>query len=140
GGATRYSSALQFNLPTIAPHSVVNRFDLVVKDGSISFSVESPAFREAILAVLSQYPNQQPEVIQTFVDDVSSQKTALADFTPTGIEACMITADWKAGESQDPATKPASDCIVGGLGKHDANTSTWTFDISGIAQAWADGA
>lgn len=139
GGATRYTSTLQFQLPTIAPKSQVNRFDVVIPDGTIAFSIQSPAFRQAILTGLSQYPEQQPEVIQKFVDDVTQQNTALATFEPTGIEACMITSAWEAGESQDPATIPKKDCIVGGLGKHDAGAGTWTFDLSGVLQAWLDG-
>ena len=139
GGATRYTSAVQFTPPTLAPHAQVNKFALVVPDGTLAFSIESPAFREGILTALSQYPVQQPEVIQTFVDDVTSQKTPLAAFDPTGIQACMVTSAWAAGESQDPATIPTSDCVVGGTGVHDAAAKTWTFDITGIAQAWADG-
>jgi hypothetical protein len=139
GGANRYSSFLQFDLPKATPKSVVNRFDLVLPEGTIAFSIQSPAFRQAILTVLSQYPEQQPEVISKFIDDVTMQKTALATFEPTGIEACLVTAAWPGGDSQDPTTKPATDCIVGALGKHDAAAKTWTFDLSGIAQAWLDG-
>ena len=139
GGQTRYTSAVQFQLPNIAAKSVVNKFDLVIKDGALAFSIQSPAFRQAILSVLSQYPEQQPEVIDTFVADVTEQNTALGDFTPTGIEACMVTKQWEAGENQDPANRPTTDCIVGGVGKHDDTAGTWTFDISGIVQSWLDG-
>jgi hypothetical protein len=139
GGAWRYASAAQFDLPSIPAKSVVNRFDLVVSEGTIAFSIQSPAFRQAVLTVLSQYPEQQPEIISKFIDDVTMQKTALATFEPTGLEACMLTAPFQAGDSQDPATKPPTDCIVGGLGKHDAAAKTWTFDISGIVQSWLDG-
>ncbi|MBA3655077.1 MAG: hypothetical protein H0W70_12900 [Actinobacteria bacterium] len=139
GGATRYTSLLQFVLPSIPAKSVVNKFELVIKDGSLAFSITSPAFRQAILAVLSQYPEQQPEVVDRFVADVTAQHTALGDFTPTGIEACMVTGAWEGGANQDPAKKPPTDCIVGGLGKHDDGAKAWTFDISGMVQAWVDG-
>jgi hypothetical protein len=140
GGATRYVSALKFELPPIPDNALVEQFDLVLNEGNLTFSIESPAFRGAVLAGLSQYPEQHPEVLQAYLEGVASGNPALAAFEPTGIEACLIRSAWVAGPSQDAANKPQADCLFGGTGVRDTAAGTWTFDISPIVQAWVDGA
>jgi hypothetical protein len=140
GGATRYVSAIRFDLPTMPKSAQVDKFDLVIPESDLTFSIESPAFRGAVLAALSQYPEQHPEALQSYLQGVAGGNPAVAAFQPTGIEACLIRTPWAAGASQDGTKRPATDCILGGTGKRDTTAKTWTFDISPIVQAWADGA
>jgi hypothetical protein len=139
GGQTRYTSALRFDLPTVPENALVEKFDLVLDEGDLTFAIESPAFRGAILAGLSQYPEQHPEALQAYLEGVAGGNPAVADFEPTGIEACIIRSAWTAGASQDSTTRPAADCLLGGTGQRDTAAGTWTFDISSIVQAWVDG-
>jgi hypothetical protein len=139
GGQTRYVSALRFELPSIPKDALVEKFDLVLDEGSLTFSIESPAFRGAVLTALSQYPEQHPEAIQSYLQGLAAGNPALAGFEPTGVEACILRQPFTAGASQDGTKRPAADCLTGGTGKHDATAKTWTFDISPIVQAWVDG-
>jgi hypothetical protein len=139
GGQARYFSALRFDLPSIPQNALVEKFDLVLDEGDLTFSIQSPAFRGAVLAGLSQYPEQHPEALSAYLAGVAGGNPALADFTPTGIEACIIRSPWAAGASQDAAKRPQADCLLGGTGERDTAAGTWTFDISPIVQAWVDG-
>ncbi len=140
GGQTRYVSALRFELPPIPQNALVEKFDLVLDEGNLTFAIESPAFRAAVLAGLSQYPEQHPEALQAFLEGVAGGNPALAAFEPTGIEACLVRSPFTAGASQDPQQRPQADCQVGATGKRDTAAGTWTFDIAGIVQEWVDGA
>jgi hypothetical protein len=140
GGAARYVSALRFDLPSIPKGALVEKFDLVLDEGSFTFSIESPAFRAAVLAGLAQYPEPKPDVLQAYLAGVAGGNPALAAFEPTGIEACLVRSPFTAGPSQDPKARPQADCLVGATGERDAAAGTWTFDIAGIVQEWVDGA
>ena len=140
GGAIRYVSALRFDLPSIPANALVEKFDLVLDESSLTFSIESPAFRAAVLAGLSQYPNQNPAALQAFLAGVAGGNPALAAFEPTGIEACLVRSPFTAGASQDPQQRPQADCLIGATGKRDTAAGTWTFDIAAIVQEWVDGA
>jgi hypothetical protein len=140
GGGTRYVSALQFDLPAVPKDALIEKFDLVLNADDVTFSIESPAFRGAVLAALSQYPEQRPEVLQAYFEGLVGGNPALTNFEPTGIEACLIRTTFVAGPSQDSANRPQADCLVGATGTRDAAAGTWTFDIAPIVQAWVDGA
>lgn len=139
GGKPRYSSYVKFKLPAIPAGSLVDRFDLVLTETQVSYALESPAFRQAILSGLVAYQTSSPEAFTDFVASVAQDTDSLAQFAATGIELCAVTAAWPAGGSQDAATQPARDCIFGANGVHDAAAGTWTFDLSLLAQAWLDG-
>jgi hypothetical protein len=140
GGATRYVSLLRFDIPDIPDDQQFDQFDIVLDEADLTFSIESPAFRGAVLAALSQYPNQNPEVLQNYFEGVVAGDPALANFAPTGIEACLVRGTWVAGPSQNPANRPPVDCVVGAIGERDEAAGTWTFDIASIANEWASGA
>ena len=140
GGATRYVSALRVDLPAIPQNAQVDKVDLVLNESSFTYSSQSPAFRAAVLAGLSQYPNQNPEALQAFLAGVAGGNPALADFEPTGIEACLVRSPFAAGASQDPAQRPQADCLLGATGTRNTDAGTWTFDIAPIVQAWVNGA
>lgn len=139
GGKPRYTSYVKFKLPAIPSGSLVDRFDLVLTETQVSYALESPAFRQAILAGLVSYQTSSPAAFVDFVGSVAEDTDSLAQFAATGIELCAVTAAWPAGTSQDAATQPTRDCIFGANGVHDATAGTWTFDLSLLAQAWLDG-
>ena len=139
GGKPRYTSYLKFGLPEIPSGSIVDKFDLVLSETQVSYALESPAFRQAILAGLVTYQTQTPAAFTNFIGSVADQTTPLATNAPTGIELCAVSAAWPAGPSQDSTTQPAKDCIFGANGVRDAAARTWTFDLSLLAQAWLDG-
>jgi hypothetical protein len=139
GGKPRYTSYLKVTLPAIPSGSLVDRFDLVLTQTDVSYALESPAFRAAILAGLEAYETKDPATFTEFVGSVANQTNPLAETAPTGLELCAVTAAWRAGGSQDAATQPAKDCIFGANGVYDAAAKTWTFDLSLLAQAWLDG-
>ena len=139
GGKIRYVSELKFDVPKIDAGQKVDRFDLVLEQAPLSFSMESPAFRAAVLAALSTYEKQSPDPVQSFLMSLADQSTPLLTANVTGIEACLVTKPWQDGTSQDIATAPKTDCLYGTTGKYDAAANTWTFDLSSVAQAWLDG-
>lgn len=139
GGKPRHTSYLKFALPNIPEGSLVDRFDLILSQAAVSYALESPAFRQAILAGLVTYQTRSPDEFTKFVGDVATMTTPLADTSPTGIELCAVTAAWPAGESLDASTQPARDCVFGANGVYDAEDETYTFDLSLLVQAWLDG-
>ena len=138
GGKPRYTSYVKFTLPAIPAGSIIDKFDLVLSETDVSYALESPAFRQAILSGLVAYQTQSPEAFTNYVGSVAEMTTPLAANAPTGIELCAVSAAWPAGESQDATTQPAKDCIFGANGVRDA-AGVWTFDLSLLAQAWLDG-
>ena len=138
-GKPRYTSYLKFALPSIPSGSLISRFDLILSESEVSYAFESPAFQQAILAGLVTYQTRTPDEFVKFVGDVATMTTPLADFAPTGIELCAVTAAWAPVTSGDPATQPARDCILGANGIRSEDDGTWTFDLSLLAQAWVDG-
>ena len=139
GGKPRYTSYLKFALPAIPAGSLIDRFDLVLTQSDVSYALESPAFRQAVLAGLVTYQTRSPAAFTQFVGQVANQTTPLATARPTGIELCAVTQPWKGEASQNAATQPAKDCIFGANGVYNAAADTWTFDLSLLAQAWLDG-
>jgi len=139
GGKARYTSYLKFALPDIPSGSLIDRFDLILSQTAVSYALESPAFRQAVLAGLVTYQTRSPAEFTKFVGDVAGTTTPLVDNTPTGIELCAVTGAWTAGPSQDATTQPARDCVFGANGVYDADDETYTFDISLLVQAWLDG-
>lgn len=139
GGKPRYTSYVKFPLPSIPAGSLIDKFELVLTETQVSYALESPAFRGALLAGLEAYETRGPEPFVQYVGSVASQTNPLATTKITGIELCAVTAPWPAGGSQDAATQPARDCIFGANGVRDAAAKTWTFDLTLLAQAWLDG-
>jgi hypothetical protein len=139
GGKPRHTSYMKFALPTIPTGSLIGRFDLVLSQTAVSYALESPAFRQAVLAGLVTYQTRSPGEFTKFIGDVASQTTPLARNAPTGIELCAVTTPWTAVKSGDATKQPKRDCIFGANGIYDATAKTWTFDLSLLAQAWLDG-
>ena len=139
GGVPRYTSTLRFDLPDIPAGSLVSRFDLVLSEGDLSYALESPAFRAAVLAAVVQVEERDPAKLTEALAEAARSTDPLRTNKPTGVEACLLTATWAPGPSQAADVQPARDCIFGATGVRDLDTRTWTFDLSSIVQAWVDG-
>jgi hypothetical protein len=139
GGKPRYTSYVKLALPAIPTGSLIDRFDLVLSQSDVSYALESPAFRAAVLAGLEAYETKSPDAFTEFLGSVADNTNPLAESAPTGLELCAVTATWAAGGSQDAAKQPTRDCIFGANGVFDPAAKTWTFDLSLLAQAWLDG-
>jgi hypothetical protein len=139
GGKARYTSYMKFPLPSIPAGSLIDKFELVLTETQVSYALESPAFRAALLAGLEAYETKDPATFVEYVGSVADQTNPLATTKLTGIELCAVTAPWAAGGSQDAAKQPPRDCIFGANGVRDAAAKTWTFDLTLLAQAWLDG-
>jgi hypothetical protein len=140
GGKPRYLSFVKFDMPKIAADQKIDRFDLVLGQDQLTFAMESPAFRAAVLTALATYEAKTPDPITAFLTSLADQSTPIVTPKPTGIEACLVAKPWQDGASQDAAKAPKTDCLYGTTGRFDAAANTWTFDLSSVAQAWLDGA
>ncbi len=56
------------------------------------------------------------------------------------VQACMITASWKGGQAGAWSEQPGYDGSTCADGQYDKQASTWTFDLTSIAQQWGSGA
>jgi hypothetical protein len=138
-GVPRHVSYLHFPVPELPEGEEFSRFQLVLHQTQPTFAIESPAFRAAVLAAISQAAAPDPTQFTTLLENIAAGDPALAEFEPTGIEACAVAGSWTAGESQDAAAQPEVDCILGATGAYDPAAATWTFDLTFLAQAWAKG-
>ena len=139
GGVPRHTSYLHFAVPAVPTGEEFSRFELVLHQTQPTFAIESPAFRAAVLAAISQAQATDPQLFVTLLQNIAAGDPALAEFEPTGIEACAVSAAWQEGASQDANTQPDRDCILGATGAFDEAAGTWTFDLTFLAQAWARG-
>lgn len=142
-GQERYVSLLQFPLPDLPEGERLGSFELVLHQDGLNFAIESPAFREIVLGVISQLEDADPAIFADILADVLAGDLPLIATNVTGIEACPLLEGWNAGDAQDAAMDgtrlPDSDCIRGTTGVFDPATSTWTFDLTFAAQAWTTG-
>jgi hypothetical protein len=139
GGVPRTNSYVRFALPSVPEGEEFSRFQLTFTQTQPTFAIESPAFRAAVLAAISQAQAPDPSVFADLLANIAAGDPALAEFEPTGIEVCAVTGTWDAGATQDAATQPERNCILGATGAFDPAAGTWTFDLTFVAQAWAKG-
>ncbi|WP_436795325.1 hypothetical protein [Actinospongicola halichondriae] len=143
GGQERYSSLIRFELPELPEGQEFAKIELLMRPDGLSYAVESPVFRELVLAAISQISEQDPSQFADVFSDVASGETAVFAESITGIEACPATEAWDDGNAQnagvDGERVPDVDCLVGTTGEFDTSNSTWVFDITFAAQAWTTG-
>ncbi len=143
GGQERYTSLLRFELPTLAEGERLTSFELRMRPSGVGYAAESPAFRAAVLAAISQISDQDPAAFVDVLADVVAGDTALVAETVTGIEACPAIETWDGGDAQNAGLEgtrvPDVDCLIGTAGAYDAATDTWVFDLTFAAQAWTTG-
>ncbi len=151
-GAQRYSSAVKVELPTIPDTHEFDDLRLVFPQGQPTYSVDSPAFRRAVMAVVQTAGSQDPEVFQEQLGKLLEEEEPLTQ-PILGIEACPllvpIPEDAAAPQSvpiaeiseknADGELEPAVNCLYGANGSFDEDAETWTFDLTSAAKAWSDG-
>ena len=142
-GQQNYRSAIQFELPELPDGEQVDEFFVVLTQGDPTYSNESPAFRQAVLAALTCASENQespfgrctPEEFEKIPD------SELRGDEPLSVEACPITSDWEPGGSQDEDDLPEVDCLYTAPGVPVAyeGETVWVFDMFFAARAWYDG-
>ncbi|MFA5890363.1 MAG: hypothetical protein WDA27_05370 [Actinomycetota bacterium] len=139
GGKLRYATVMKIDTEPLPENFAIDRFDLVLHEDGAAYAMESPAFRSLVRTLIGQYVDEPSyEPFQAFFESIVAQKTALASVEPTGVEACAVTGSWTEGDNQDAAGLPERECAFGSNGVKAADGS-WTFDLSVMARAWADG-
>lgn len=142
-GQERYASLLRFNLPILPAGQEFAKIELLMRPDGVGYAAESPAFRQMVLAAISQVSDQDPQQFADVLADVAAGETAAVAESITGIEACPATEGWDGGDAQDAGTDgeriPDVDCLIGTTGEFDASSDTWVFDITFAVQAWTTG-
>lgn len=143
-GQERYVSLLRFALPELPPDERFASLELRMRAEGLNYAIESPAFREAVLAAISQISEADPARFADLVADVAAGDVDVISESVTGIEACPATEEWDGGDAQNAGLRgtrlPDVDCLIGTTGDFDAATGTWVFDLTFAAQAWTGGA
>ena len=142
-GQTRWVSLLQLAIPALPEGEQFTSFKLVMHQDGLNYALESPAFREAVLAALGQVENQDPAKLAEAVQKIADGSAPLFTQIVTGIEACPTIQPWDAGDAQnaglDGTRLPDANCLLGTTGVYDAVARTWTFDLTFAVQAWTTG-
>lgn len=141
-GESNYRSAIEFDLPSLPEGEQVASFTLVMTQGDPTYSNESPAFRQAVLAALTcAQENNEPQGRCTQEEFEKIDPEQLRDDSHLLVEACPIVGEWSEGRSQDEDTLPEVDCLYTAAGTPvDVDGDTyWLFDLGLTAQAWYDG-
>lgn len=140
-GQERYATALQLGLPALPEGQEFGTLELLMYPDGLSFAVESPAFRAAVLAVIAQVGDQDPAVLAEALAEALQDEIVAENIT--GIEACPTTDDWNGGPAQnagpDGERAPRADCFIGTTGRFDPDIGAWVFDLTFAAQAWTTG-
>lgn len=106
-GNQRYSSAIDIGPPEVGDGKTVDEYTVTMQMSALSFSIESPAFRELTTAAVSQAGTGSPEDLQAFVESVAAQETPLFTQEFPGLEACVIAEPWDAGDNQPAEAEPS---------------------------------
>ncbi|HEX2027431.1 MAG TPA: hypothetical protein VHF25_05470 [Nitriliruptorales bacterium] len=141
GGQPRYASYLHFELPAIPEGHDLVAFELVLQQAGVNYRTDSPTFREAVEAVVLAAGTRDQEIVERELREaLESERLRAGEEAPYGVEACMALGEWQEGDDQEWSAQPETDCIVlASTGTRDAETGTWTFDLTWIVQAWLDG-
>lgn len=151
-GQANYRSAVDLELPAIPNGEEVDSFTMVLTQAQPTYSVESPLFRQAVLAALtcvSENPEsplgrctqEEFEKLANSCPDAEDGVPCLVYDKPLTVEACPIIGEWEAALSQDEDNLPEVDCLYSAVGTPvEVDGSTfWVFDLTFAAQAWYAG-
>jgi hypothetical protein len=151
-GAPNYAAAFRFDLPEIPSDERFEDFTLHIPQGSMSFDMESPAFRRVVTGVILMAGSQDPSVFAENLQKALQDEDVFSS-PDLGIEACPLTVDVPE-DAAPPRAAPVTEvyaedadgkmdvgvnCLFGANGVFDAEAGTWSFDLTGAARAWADG-
>lgn len=140
-GQPYHRSALEIPLPDLPEGDTVDSFTMVLTQGQPTYSNESPAFRQAVLAALTCASENDESPFGRCTQE-EFEKVPAAELTndsPVLVEACPITGEWDGEENQDEDEIPEADCLFTAAGIPVDGTNAWVFDLTFAAQAWYDG-
>ena len=151
-GQPNYRSAVDIELPSIPAGDQVDSFTMVLTEEQPTYSNESPAFRQAVLAALTcaseneaspigRCTQEEFEKIANTCPDTEDGVPCLVYDKHLTVEACPIISDWEGTESQDEDTLPEVDCLYSAVGTPVTTDdgTFWVFDLTFAAQAWYAG-
>lgn len=133
-GEQRYSSAVDIGPPPVGEGKSVDSYLISFQLSSASFAVESPAFREAVTAAISQAGTGGPEAFQAFLSNVAGGGTPLLTPSFPGIEACVAEEAWPAGDNQPVENEPSVDPLFCSPAALPDENGVVTFDMTFPAQ------
>lgn len=146
GGVVRYAAAFTFELPETPEGEEIDRFELILEERQPTYAMDSPAFRQTVLAALVGVDygrDDQEAAVENFIeqmqrisDDPDSYPPL--DDAPLELEACALLDGIEEGDNQHWDERPEVDCFVGATGVRDED-GTWRFDLSFAAQDWDAG-
>lgn len=134
GGHPDYRSALQFALPNVPEGQQVDSFKVYLTESDPSYSRSSPAFRQAVLAVLACFRGCDQEQFEKISD------AGAVEDDPLDVEVCPISGEWEEGEAQKDDKLPEVDCLYGATGTRidTGDTVLWEFDLTFTMQGLAE--
>jgi hypothetical protein len=138
GGVERYVSALHFELPPTPDGMEIARMTLLLTEAQPTYAVNSPAFRQIVLATMASVQAGQPLVEEFLKVMTESDEYPPVDRSVLEVEACPATEPFEEGDNQDWETRPAVDCILGATGAR-GDDGVWSFDLTFAAKAWDEG-
>jgi uncharacterized membrane protein YgcG len=132
GGVRHYESALQFELPNLPADEEIDSFTLVLTETQPTFHTSSPAFRQAILALLTCARECDQEQFNKILEEQPVESAVI------GVEACPLTEPFEEGASQTPPDEQPVDCVFGANAER-LDDGRWLVDLTFTVQAWLDG-
>lgn len=147
GGATRYESALQFDVPALPDGQEFQSFAVQMTQKDPTYHSSSPTLRNAIDAAFVAYRTEDlAQVIAKLEQAITNEPASAAVLA---VQACPLKVPFEPVESPAVASDddiptdeygaPQIACHLGGFGQFDPGTGVWTFDVTRAANAWASG-
>lgn len=152
GGNPNYAAAVQFGLPEVPSGERFEDFTLQIPLGSMTFDMDSPAFRRIVFGVIATAGSSNPAVFAENLQRALTEEE-LTSSPELGIEACPLTVDIPE-DAAPPRAAPVSEvsepgpdgdpevgvnCLFGTNGVFDEEAREWSFNLTSAARAWADG-
>lgn len=132
-GNQRYASAIDIGPPDVTDGKVVQEYLLSFQMSSLSFSLESPAFREFIEVTLTQSSSGSPQDYGTLLQAIATQEQPAFTTDFPGLEACLIIEPWEAGEDQPREAQPEIDFFYCSPRAEPDENDVVTFDLTFLA-------
>ena len=129
-GNQRYSSALGIPLPEVPEGQQFGSLLITMQMSDMSFSLESPAFRNLALGALASYQNDDPTIFFNALQQAGSDGSELFTQNFPGLEMCVIKTPWDAGRDQPRADQPQVDPLFCSPRTEPAEDGTVTFDMT----------
>lgn len=142
GGKPDHRSAFQIELPALPDGEQLDRFTLHLAVSDPTYSNDSPAFRQAVLAALTcareDTANNDGPGDRCQQDQFTRiSETQPRDADRLGVEVCPIAADtpWEGERGQPASTLPDAECLYGANGVYSEDGEEVAFDLTFAMQA-----